>query len=111
MNKLEIENLSQIMHAGYDHICLNPSDLGQFRNIPWEDKHFYTVRDRTFYDKRGFFKNTMVWVDHTIPVGYMKVADKPLTSYTKPTWSDNLSFSEENSPKRISKIMKLKAFW
>lgn len=115
MNKLEIDNLKLLVRSNFGHICLNPDDLKQFRNIPWEERNFYPCKDKRLYDKKGFYKNgnlTMtIWTSHIVSPSHIKISDKFPGSGFDTVWSDQFFFGEENSVVKISKIMKLKVFW
>lgn len=113
MNKIEIENLDLLIKTQYAHICINPFNLNQFLNIPWQEKLFYRLRSKELYDKKGFFNNgkTACWTNMSLPSGYIKIATQIPTSSDGNIWSDPFSFGEPDSVIKISKMMKLKAFW
>lgn len=114
MNKLKINNLTEIINLNYPHICINMRDLLQFSNIPERRKEFYPCTSKQFIymGKFGFFNNgqTSCWADFHIETGYIKIAEhQPVDIYTG--WLDTMSFKEVGSPISIYKFMKLKAFW
>jgi hypothetical protein len=114
MNKQEIDNLDEIIRLSYTHICIHPGDFRQFLNIPEQEKKFYEIKDRSAYDKKGFFNGgkTMVWTSYIIKPLHVKIAGKKVpTSGDGDMWSDEFSFAEEGSVLKIYRTMKLKMFW
>lgn len=117
MDKIAIANLSEIINVlKYSNICLHPSDITQFTNIPWEERKFYPAhykyKSGSLNGKRGFFNNgkTTIWEDWHMEPGTIKIATHLPTGIDS-GWSDVWSFAEEGSVLRIYKYMKLKVFW
>ena len=122
MNKLEIDNLRQLVGMKYAHICLASWDLQQFTNIPDINKVFYPFRGRgEFWEKRGFFNGgaTTVWFSHSVEHGHIKIIDRAppesdilwTSGNAHRLWSKPFSFKESNSVHFIKRMMNLKAFW
>lgn len=118
MDKLCIANLDQIVKLQYPHICIGSMDYVQFTYIPAQRKVFYPCvsKQSSYIGKRGFFNNgkTTVWSHFKIEPGYIKIAPGnriPKNSDDPGSWSEVMSFQEEDSVYKIQKIMKLKAFW
>lgn len=123
MNKLEIDNLGEIIKLKYPNILLNYFDLEHLVNIPKYKREFYRMNryfNRSY--KLGYFNNgaTTIWMDSTFfsshPSGYLKISfNKNIQDGNDPNatkgWSDLLSFKEEGSPMKIYKIVKMRMFW
>ena len=123
MNKLQADNLAEIVELKYPNICLNYHDIIPFTKLPSQKRQFYpiTCKMARCEGKLGFFNNgqTIVWTDYATHPGYIKIANQVLVEkhpnflfLVKTTgWSEPMSFQEEGNPLRIYKLMKLKAFW
>jgi len=115
MNLAQIDNLRNLINAGYPHICLNENDFRQFMNIPWEAKRFYPLRAKgSWYEKKGFFHNgkTTVWASLGMKTNHIRIADKEIPTLSHgANWSMDFSFEEPGSANIIQRMMKLKAFW
>lgn len=114
MNKLEIDNLIEIVKLEYPHICLHPHDLVQFTTIPAQNRKYYPclTKSQRQAGKRGHFNNgkTLCWASWFVKLGYIKVAFKDPSNVLGGAWSEELSFQEEGTPLKIYKLIKLKAF-
>ena len=114
MNKLAIDNLTQIARMRYQHICLSSADYYQFLNIPEQQRSFYPTYDKAAWGKAGFFNGgaTLLWTSGSMKLDHIKFAGKKFpTSAECEIWSDPLLFNEINSLIKIQKFMKMKAFW
>lgn len=130
MNKQEIDNLKLIIEEKYAHICIYPSDLSIFLNVPSVNKNYYECINKAarIIGKRGFMNGgkTTIWTDWLCLPGHVKIAtNQPyvMTADTSPTytylgpntltkgWSEPMSYQHEGSFIKIQKLMKLKAFW
>jgi len=119
MNRLSIANLEEIIDIyKYAHIQIENNDLWTFIGIPWIKRKYYPMRDYA-NGKVGFFNNgkTAIWQDYAYPYsnnlepGHIRIATHVPEHPASKCWSDAFSLKEEGSPLRISKYMKLKAFW
>lgn len=121
MNKLEFENLSEIMKCRYPHICVSWADADIFRMSPALKKNFYPVRNMSY--KRGIYifngYQTHVWVDaffSGVESGHIRISTGTIkmnkTGSGSEGWMPTIfSFKEEGSPLTIYKTMKMKVFW
>lgn len=116
MNKLEFNNLSEILKCRYPNICLNWSDIDIFRISPTLKKNFYPFRSAA-YKEGAYILNgyqTIVWVESyfggSLDQGHVKISAGSVKSPFE-GWAHIFSFKEEGSPLTIYKTMKMKVFW
>lgn len=111
----ELNNLITIIGHQYSHICLNYLDITDLLRIPSVKRGFYEIfsRKERGIGKRGWFNNgkTTCWINYWIPSGHLKIAAETDPTNTETGWFSEMSFQEEGSPEKISKTLKLKAFW
>jgi hypothetical protein len=120
MNRLEFENLSEILKCRYPHICITMNDIYVFRASPILNKNYYPFR-RGGSRKSGVYifdgHQTIIWQDKMfggIEDGYIKISTgeiKVNQNFDTEGWGPTFSFKEEGSPLAIYKTMKMKAFW
>jgi hypothetical protein len=115
MKKIEIANLIEVIKLQYPHICINYMDFDLLLMMPNQRRNFYPFHDSKSRNvrKRGAFNNgqTICWEDYNLESGFIKLSLQIPKKITDKVWLDKQSLKEEDSPMKIYKLMKMKAFW